>query len=304
VLEEPDGVSLIDAGWAVGEAKATLERALRSLGYATGDVRRVLVTHIHRDHYTQAVTLRRDHGAHVSLGEGERRSLAALNDPSATEYHVSFLEEAGAAALARDWYQRISSTTRDLSLWEQPDDWLLGDVDIKIGGRVLRAIETPGHTRGHLVFADVAGGVIFAGDHVLPTITPSIGYEPVPSSLPLADYLASLAKVRTLPDLALLPAHGPAGGSLHARVDELLAHHGERLRLCYEATVGRAVTAYEVATDLPWTRRESAFGLLDRYSAALAVLETRAHLEVLVVQGLVRRTRDTGLVSYEATGVP
>jgi glyoxylase-like metal-dependent hydrolase (beta-lactamase superfamily II) len=302
VIEELDGLTLVDAGWAVGESRATLDRALRSLGYESGDVRRVLVTHIHRDHYTQAVTLRRDHGARVSLGEGEQPSLAALNDPTTTEYQVSLLNEAGASALARHWYDEVRSEARDLSLWEEPDEWLKGEVDIDLGGRVLRAIETPGHTRGHLVFADIADGLIFAGDHVLPTITPSIGYEPAPSALPLADYLASLAKMRTLPDLVLLPAHGPAGGSLHARVDELLAHHGDRLRSSHEATVGRAVTAHEVAADLPWTRRARAFATLDPFSAALAVLETRAHLDVLVATGQIERSTGSGVVRYEAIG--
>jgi glyoxylase-like metal-dependent hydrolase (beta-lactamase superfamily II) len=37
------------------------------------------------------------------------------------------------------------------------------------------------------VFADHAAGLLFAGDHVLPRITPSIGFEPVPAAQPLRD---------------------------------------------------------------------------------------------------------------------
>jgi glyoxylase-like metal-dependent hydrolase (beta-lactamase superfamily II) len=136
-------------------------------------------------------------------------------------------------------------------------------------------------------------------------MTPSIGYEPVPSPLPLAAYLSSLAKVRALPDLRLLPAHGPATESLHARVDDLLAHHAERLDRCRDATVGQVVTAYDVADDLPWTRRAQRLDTLDPYNAALAVLETRAHLEVLVARGEVRRVvgdQDEGVVRYKAVG--
>ncbi len=40
--------------------------------YVLGDVQRSLVTHIHREHYTQAVTLRREFGTRVGLGLGER----------------------------------------------------------------------------------------------------------------------------------------------------------------------------------------------------------------------------------------
>jgi glyoxylase-like metal-dependent hydrolase (beta-lactamase superfamily II) len=49
---------------------------------------------------------------------------------------------------------------------------------------------------------------MFAGDHVLPRITPSIGFEQNAAGLPLRDYLDSLKLVRDLPDRRLLPAQG------------------------------------------------------------------------------------------------
>ena len=132
-------------------------------------------------------------------------------------------------------------------MWGYPDTWLDGDHPIAVGSRTLDAVHTPGHTQGHFVFADHAAGLLFAGDHVLPTITPSIGFEPVPVEQPLRDFLGSLTKVRQLPDLRLLPAHGPVAPSSHARIDELLDHHETRLRQCLEALGGGAGTAYEVA---------------------------------------------------------
>jgi glyoxylase-like metal-dependent hydrolase (beta-lactamase superfamily II) len=288
LLDAAEGPSLIDAGWATGEARRALGRALHDLALQVSDIRRILVTHIHRDHYTQAMTVRRESGAVVGLGEGERESLEALNDPAHEQRQADLLDEAGAPALAAQWRAMFGNRVRDLSLWEQPDTWLRGGP-VTLGERTLEAIETPGHTRGHLVFADVDGGLIFAGDHVLPTITPSIGFEPVPSPLPLADYLESLARMRALPDLRLLPAHGPVTDSLHRRVDDLLIHHAERLERFRLATAGRVASAYDVAVDVPWTRRSHRLGTLDPYNAALAVLETRAHLEVLVARGDVRR---------------
>ena len=57
-------------------------------------------------------------------------------------------------------------------------------------------VATPGHTRGHVVFHDTGGGLLFAGDHVLPAITPSIGFEPVLSDDPLGAFLGSLTLMR------------------------------------------------------------------------------------------------------------
>lgn len=73
-LTHADGLVLIDPGWAVSEARAALD-ALATLGYTAWDVLRILVTHVHRDHYTQAIHLRREFGTRVSLGAGERDAV-------------------------------------------------------------------------------------------------------------------------------------------------------------------------------------------------------------------------------------
>jgi glyoxylase-like metal-dependent hydrolase (beta-lactamase superfamily II) len=173
--------------------------------------------------------------------------------------------------------------------WPMPDDWLV-ESTLPVGPRTLEVVPTPGHTRGHVVFHDNANSLLFAGDHVLPTITPSIGFEPVLSPNPLGDFLASLALVRSRPDARLLPAHGPVTDSVHARVDELVAHHGGRLDETERAVAAGAATAFEVAGQLRWTRRERELGDLDPFNQMLAVAETGAHLELLVAQGRVSVT--------------
>jgi len=291
VLETDDGLTLIDAGWAIEVARDLLEASLRSLGHATSEISRFLVTHVHSDHYTQAVTVRRDFGAHISLGLGDKPTLDALLDRPDRHHdpHVALLHRAGAHDIAEQWRAFNEAHDPDLSVWGYPDAWLEDDHPIAVGDRTLDAVATPGHTQGHFVFADRAAGLLFAGDHVLPTITPSIGFEPVPTAAPLADFLGSLTKVRGLDDLTLLPAHGPVAPSSHTRIDELLVHHDVRLTLCRDAVAPGTRTAYDVATVLPWTRHDRAFSDLDVFNAALATLETRAHLELLVARGEVSR---------------
>ena len=107
-----------------------------------------------------------------------------------------------------------------------------------------------------------------------------------------------------LPDLRLLPAHGPDGGSAHKRIDELLAHHAERLARCAEAVAAGAGTAYEVACALRWTRRGRQLADLDPFNQMLAVIETRAHLELLTAQGRLSSSTADGVVYYELPGPP
>ena len=110
---------------------------------------------------------------------------------------------------------------------------------IDANGRALEVVETPGHTRGHVVFYDTPSSLLFSGDHVLPTITPSIGFEPAMTDDPLGAFLDSLAIVRARPDAMLLPAHGPVVPSAHDRVDELVEHHRVRLDRCATRLPGR-----------------------------------------------------------------
>lgn len=287
VLETPDGLVLVDGGWSLPESERRLADGLGRLGAGIGDIRRFLVTHVHRDHYTQAVALRGRSGATVGLGAGERTGLELVRreDRTGLDAQIVSLRRCGAGELA-DLILK-GATPPDPELWGLPDEWLApGPIGLP-GGRVLTAVETPGHTTGHLVFHDEASRLLFAGDHVLPMITPSIGFEPAPSASPLGDFLASLALVRSRPDARLLPAHGPVAPSVHARVDELLAHHDRRLDDTLSAVQGNGLTAYEAAGCLTWTRRQHRLVDLDPFNTMLAVLETRAHLQVLLAQGRV-----------------
>ncbi len=142
---------------------------------------------------------------------------------------------------------------------------------------------------------------MFAGDHVLPHITPSIGFEAAGNRMALQDYLGSLARTLALPDARLLPAHGPVTGSTHERVNELLAHHDLRLAETYQAVLAGNATPYEAAQAIRWTRRQRPFSDLDLFSRVQAVNETAAHLEVLALRGqLTRELSADGTDTYQA----
>lgn len=287
-IADGDGLVLVDAGWAVPEARKRLQDGLAAIGCALGDIRQFLVTHVHRDHYSQAIAVRRELGTTVRLGRGEHPTLQVMADPHWVPLgsHLDLLRACDAAPVADEMLAALRNNRSPTPpAVELPDRWLSdGPLDLD-GGRRLHVVETPGHTRGHVVFEDRAAGLLFAGDHVLPTITPSIGFEPALSPDPLGAFLRSLALVRERPDAILLPAHGPVGPSVHARIDELTAHHGRRLDQVERIVAGGASTPYEVARQLRWTRRERAMDDLDLFNKMLAVAETWAHLVLLAAQG-------------------
>ncbi len=191
-----------------------------------------------------------------------------------------------------------------IKLYERPDDWLHEGMALSVGGRVLEVVSTPGHTRGHVVFHDKESKLLFAGDHVLPHITPSIALEADRPQLPLGDYLGSLSKVRKLPDARLLPAHGPVIESGHSRIDELIAHHDHRLRETYDALGTGERSVYDVAHLLKWTRRLRRFDEMDLFNKMLATFETKYHLDLLVEMGFVRVNDESGILIYQKSDRP
>lgn len=295
-----DGITMIDGGWAIEGAIEALTDALAMIGYGLGDIRRFLVTHIHRDHYTLASVIADRTGAEINLGAAEKPTLDFIHDPARmtrAAFTQTFIE-AGTPEIAFRWEDL--EDIPDLAHWRAPDRWLVEDERIDIADRTLTVRATPGHTPGHIVFVDSDAGVVFSGDHLLPTITPSVGFVvPTPAD-PLRDFLDSLVAMRELGDMRILPAHGPVGMSSAERAQELLDHHDVRLQEVRGVLTSHPMSAYAVAERLRWTRRGLEFGELDIFNRGLAVIEARAHLNYLVGSGLLERGSQQEATEYRS----
>jgi glyoxylase-like metal-dependent hydrolase (beta-lactamase superfamily II) len=297
-IEQRAGIVLIDAGWRHPDTADALDAGLHAIGRQLADVTAVICTHSHYDHYGLAAHVREVSGAPIALGRIERASLDVALD---RDLHVGWMAERrayltahGAAELMEEIDREASAeefdSIRSHGEWGAPDLLLHDGAATELDDRVLVAHLTPGHTRGHLMFLDEANGLLFAGDHVLPHITPSLGFEPATDGKALERFLRSLAAVRDLPAGLVLPGHGPVFSDLAGRVDELVAHHENRLGQCLDV-VGdrRAWSAASVAARLRWTRHERGFDELNTFNQMLAVTETVTHLELLADRGRLER---------------
>jgi glyoxylase-like metal-dependent hydrolase (beta-lactamase superfamily II) len=293
-LETADGLALIDGGWRTSTSFDELASALAEVGLDVSSIHDVYVTHVHRDHYTLAVELRRRFGTRVQLGREEAPSLYELLEICSNVPITSLqqLRRSGDAELAAAIEVMTAREEFDVEAWEKPDIWLEPGA-YAVGGRALEAVATPGHTKGHLVYHDLGAGLLFAGDHLLPTISPSIGFELGDWESPLASYLSSLELILQRPDARLLPAHGAPASSAHVRAEELLEHHDVRLEETVRALDRRGTaTASAVARMLTWTRRGRSYDELDDFNRMIATCETIAHLDVLVERGRARIVGD------------
>lgn len=294
-----DGVTLVDSGWDDASSEKVLLDALGELGMAPNDVRRIVVTHHHWDHYSRAIAWQRRYGTTVMLGRQEKHSIEEFDERAAAfPAQARLLVAAGATDLAQ------TIATLPLEPFEQdipfgpPDVWLDDGDHIDCGGIDLVLRATPGHTRGHVVYEDRQAGITFTGDHILPRITPSIALERAPEALPLRSYLSSLELFLDLPDATMLPAHGDLTPSVKARAEALLDHHRDRLEVALDHVAAGNSTAYDVARQMLWTRHERTVDELGPVHGMTAILEIQAHLELLVSREVLVRAESDPITHY------
>ncbi|TYQ11861.1 UNVERIFIED_ORG: glyoxylase-like metal-dependent hydrolase (beta-lactamase superfamily II) [Gordonia westfalica J30] len=292
VLETDSGLALIDGGWHRPGTHEEMSTALASIGRRPHEITDIFVTHIHRDHYTFAVELRRRYGCAIHMGAREAHGLAEINRINSNVPEESLIQarRSGAAELADEVHRLTVDEPFDTDDWDSPDTWLQPGL-LPLPGRRIEAVHTPGHTKGHMVFHDLDTGLSFTGDHILPTITPSIGFELGEWDLPLAKYLASLELMADDTARTIAPAHGDVGGDVGTRARALLSHHARRFDEILVVFDGarsestRSLCGLQVAQRLRWTRHERPFAELDTFNQLIAVCETMAHLDVLAVDG-------------------
>lgn len=290
-----DGYSLIDAGLDTQAARDVFDDALRSLGVRQTSIVRLYVTHMHPDHIGMA-------GRHAASGarafiarDEERRARYVWGSEPLDEW-VAFLQQHGMAADAAGGAMRAAADLRACVTLPERFEYIAdGDV-VPVGDRSCRVVWTPGHSDHHYVLVDDAGKTIFAGDHLLPTITPNIGLYPECRPDPLGDYLWSLERFTRESGYGVLPAHGDVYDDLAKRIGELRAHHDDRLagvRGCVTGGGLAGVTAADIVAKF-WGDKLSA------HEVRFALVEVAAHLEYLRLRGEITLSVTDGVSRYRS----
>lgn len=297
-----DGVRLIDCGWNTSEAHAALAAELEAIGHQVSDLREILVTHIHPDHFGLAGRLVAESGARLLL-----HRLEALYVPARYEDMRALVREMEAwlrvNGVPPDELESMAfgSTMMAGRVGPRPPDVLLdGGEELVWGGYRFDVVWTPGHSGGLICLYDRASGVFISSDHVLRRTSPHVGLHAQSFGNPLGDYLSSLALVRDLPLRIVLPGHGEPFTDLAGRVDELVVHHRERCAEMLRVLDGAEQTAFSVAGRLSWRGAEDGWERLAPFQQRMAVSETIAHLEYLHGQGQVAKSFRGGVVFYRA----
>ncbi len=278
LLRGADGWTLLDTGLNTAPARAQWKAAMKALNIKPDDIEKIVLTHMHPDHFGMAGWWQRAATSPmpVYLPEREKPQAQVFYRRANTPLYHQWMLDCGVDQATVDSIESALQSTRD-STQPHPvqQDYLREDETLRLGARDFRSIHAPGHSDGQLIFYHESDRLMLCGDHVLMRITPNIGSWPHTQPDPLGRFLASLTDLKRLDVRLALPGHKWLITDWRGRIEELIAHHQQRLQHTLEAVEGGAHSVFEVAGRLfPLDR-------LTAHEWRFAMAETLAHLNCL-----------------------
>jgi glyoxylase-like metal-dependent hydrolase (beta-lactamase superfamily II) len=280
IAEDP--ITLIDTGPKTKEAAEALREGLRRARFRVADIRRIVLTHAHEDHCGLARSLRDEAKDAEVLVHGWETGHRV----GRLEYdeHRQLLVRAGVPAEEIRQMQRMYEGVRAYAdaLEDHEHTELRDDMELEFATGSLRVVHTPGHTPGSCSFLREANRTVIAGDCVLKRITPNPILSPDPVDptrrfRSLAEYLVSLARIRSLSPTLVYGGHGEAVTDYEELFHRYLRAVQERQAEVIRLVPKSGATAFDVAREL--------FPGTDDVHRFLAVSEAVAHLDLAQSEG-------------------
>ncbi|HEU65567.1 MAG TPA: MBL fold metallo-hydrolase [Chloroflexi bacterium] len=304
VIEGDNGHILVDSGWDSQESLWALQEGIKAANLKLRDITKVVITHIHPDHYGLSGKIKQICDAQVAIHRVEAGFIS-----SRYKDFTDLIKKTGEILRQNGVPEDELPQLKEASVWMNKyvtphlPEVVLEDGDtISNDSFELEVLWTPGHSPGHICLYEREKRFILTGDHILYDTTPHVGFNPQSGDNPLGDYVSSLKKLERLKVHFILPGHGPVFNALGLRIDKILQHHEERKRAIMQSLHNGMKTAYQIAREIPWLTEEggTAFQNLAVWDRRMAVTETIAHLKLLMKENRAANVDMDGASLYIA----
>ena len=203
------GVVLFDTGMGGSGRLRQFDLALAQAGFGLEDVKLLVCTHSHTDHYGLAAPIVEEAGCELWMHPrwGHIRLLAD-NPAAAIEQRIEVARQSGVppAALERYRESRKGDGETGVEAIVEPDRDLVPGVEVETDLGTWQVHETPGHAPSHVVLHQPERKLMVSGDHLLGRTVLFFDHGHSPD--PVGEFLGSLDEVEPLEVDLCLPGHG------------------------------------------------------------------------------------------------
>src|SRR4249919_425683 len=245
------GIVLFDTGIGGKGRMRQFDLALAQAGFDLEDVRLLVCTHSHTDHYGLAAPIVEDAGCELWMHPAWEHVRLLADDPAAAlEQRLEVARQSGvpAAALARYREQRSGDEETGIDAIVEPDRDLLPGVEVETDLGAWQVHETPGHAPSHVVLHQPDRKLMISGDHLLGRTVLFFDHGHSPD--PVGEFLGGLDEVEPLAVDLVLPGHGRPFRDPKAKIAEARRQVGELLAKTRDALAEGERTAFEIVAEI------------------------------------------------------
>jgi len=293
-ISRGDGVVLFDTGIGGEEGVHQLELALGQAKLKLGDVRLVVCTHSHSDHYGAAGPVVDAAGCELWMHPAWEHVRTMAEDPDRSlDNRIEVARHAGVPASVLERYEERRGASSYIDRVVEPDSDLVDGVEVATDLGFFRAYETPGHAPSHVVLHEPESGLLVSGDHLLGRI--SLFYDHGHTPDPAGEFIESLDVVDELDIRLCLPGHGRTFRDVGAKI--------EAYRKEVDAQLGRVRAALADGDRMPAETVEHLIGKenMNGPAAAWGLQLALAYLDHLAALGEAEPLPGTDPVVWRLT---
>jgi glyoxylase-like metal-dependent hydrolase (beta-lactamase superfamily II) len=285
LIKTADGYAIIDTGWDSPLSFQSMESQLAEIGAHFKDIKQIIITHGHIDHFGMIVRFKQSHPntLYMPAGEMELIKIRFTGGDNILPLTDKFLQSHGvpqSELIPPDVILPVPLTLASTS----PDVLLQGGEEIIVGEYKLKVINVPGHTPGHIALYEPRRKYLFSGDVLLPTTITNAAMHIQYIQDPFQQYLNSLCILKEMDIDKVLPGHEYIFSGHRQRIEKIFQRYAVKSREVHRALEdGQSKTAYDVSRILSISQRTgiSNWPKLSGWDRRFAAMQSIAHLESL-----------------------